>query len=161
MLTENFRLSCNSQYCTGFDGTSSGAFSITANYGTAGWYGTTSYGWYCDVGFDDTAETSNDYKLGDSNAFETTKLTYMTGSVLINAPAIRTVITVYKNETENDVIVKELGLIGKARNYSTSPAINVLVARKVLDIPITVPAGATMAFTYEIDIDFSESLSNS
>lgn len=160
MLTKNFRLLCNNGASKAFDGSSTN-YTIS-NYPTAAAYYTSNgQGWYCDVGFDDTPESVNDYKLGDSNSYDTPTLTFVSGTTLNAEPAIRTTITIYKNETANDVVVKELGMIVKTANNVSTPSKNVLFARKVLSSPITVPAGATMAFTFELDQDLSESVSGS
>lgn len=162
MLLDNFQRACQNTAGMNFNGALLNNINIVGNPTNAAYYSVSSYGWYCDVGFGDTAVAHDDYKLADSNAIGESAgaLTYVTGQTLITYPSIRMCITTYKNNGSSDVVVKELGLVGKTSNSAANDkSRNHLIARKVLDTPITVPAGATMAFTYSIDMDFSESVS--
>ena len=161
MLTQNFRILCQNEGLKAFNALNPNRYSISTYPTYATHYTLNGQGWYCDVGFDDTAESYEDYKLGDSNAYDTPTLTFVSGTTINTAPAIRVTITVYKNNTENAVVVKELGMVVKTTNTASNPACNALFARTVLEHPITVPAGAAMAFTYEINMDLSESTSGS
>ena len=165
MLLENFRRCCcniSSMRPTYLNGTATTETPITANAANGGNYWSTDRGWYTHVGFGDTAVTKNDYKLANDNIMDNNLLTQISCSVTNVSPTIRTTITVYKNNGSDDVVVKEMGLVGKtASNAANAPQYNCMIARKVLDTPITVPAGATMAFTYAIDMDFGESVSAS
>ena len=171
MLLENFRRSCygggstaaTMPYCVDIAGNSSNysALSIVSNPSLAGYYSASGYGWYVNVGFGNTPVDKSDYKLADDNIMDTQLLTYVTGAVSLASPTIRTVITTYRNDSGSAVVVKELGLVGKSYNTASQTNRNVMIARKVLDNPITVPNGATMSFTYSIDLNFTENASAS
>lgn len=171
MLLENFRRACygggNGQtatpYCTDIAGnaTNYSTLNITSNPGVAGYYSTTGYGWYVNVGYGDTAVDKDDYKLADDNIIDTQALTYVGGAVSLTSPSIRTVVTTYRNDSGSPVVVKELGLIGKSYNSASATNRNVMIARKVLDTPVTVPNGVAMSFTYSIDLSFTENASAS
>lgn len=164
MLLDNFQRACQNIAGMNFNGALANNISIALRVTDATHYTTTSYGWYCDVGFGDTAVAHDDYVLADSNAVGSSAgaLTFMAGQTLNVYPNIRMCISTYKNNGSDDVVVKELGLVGKTSgNTANNKALNHLIARKVLDTPIVVPAGATMAFTYAIDMDFGENVSAS
>ena len=160
MLLDNFYRACQGTTGRNFTGSIQYSVNITSSPTTANYYTVTGTGWYCDVGFDDTPVTHDDYVLGDSNAVGASAgtLTYLSGVTLNTYPSLRTCISVFKNDGDTDVVVKELGMVDHQNNTNPNNSVmNYLIARKVLDTPITVPAGATMAFTYSIDMDFSES----
>lgn len=161
MLLENFHKACQGNIAgVNFSGlTNGGNISIVSYPTTGGWYDNTSYGRYVDVGFGNTSVTKDDYKLANSNTIDNRTLTWIASQLTNVTPSITTAITTYRNDTSTDVVVTELGIVIKNINGATRPNNNYLLARKVLDTPITVPAGATMAFTYSIDMDFSESVS--
>lgn len=171
MLLENFRRSCYGggnntaamPYCVDIAGNASNysTLSIASNPGTAGYYSTSGYGWYVNVGYGDTAVDKDDYKLADDNIIDTQALTYIGGAVSLTTPSIRTVVTTYRNDSGATVVVKELGLVGKSFNSASATNRNVMIARKVLATPITVPNGVTMSFTYSIDLSFTENTSAS
>ena len=169
MLLENFRKCCygggnaSLPYCVDISGVASNysTLNITSNPGLAGYYSTAGYGWYVNVGFGDTAVDKDDYKLADDNIVDSQLLTYISGAVSLSSPSIRTVVTTYRNDSGSSVTVKELGLVGKSYNTASAANRNVMIARKVLDTPITVPNGVTMSFTYSIDLSFTENASAS
>ena len=165
MLLENFRTACigTSVQSKGMDGNFSNysQLAITSNPATASYYSQAGYGWYVNVGYGDTAVDKDDYKLDDDNIIDTNSLTFVTNAVNNTTPAIRCAITTYRNNTNADVVVKEVGLVGKCYNTANELRRNVLIARKVLATPITVPANGVMSFTYSIDMDYTENVSAS
>jgi len=165
MLLENFRTACigTTVQSKGMDGNFSNysQLAITDTPAGAGYYTIAAKGWYVNIGYGDTAVDKGDYKLANDNIIDTNSLTYVTGSVVNTTPSLRCAITTYRNDTASAVVVKELGLVGKCYSAANELRRNVLIARKVLETPITVPAGATMSFTYSIDLNFTENVSAS
>lgn len=132
--------------------------------------------WFVDVGFGNSAESASDYKLADSNAeMGTAKLmhkygtnysgrdynTGMTEAQRIfpddDPDAIVRVESVYENQTNEDVIVKEMGLMwrpGPSGNYNSNAGSwtynHFLIARKVLATPVTIHPGETYKFVYRL-----------
>lgn len=109
---------------------------------------------YClDVGFSDTDPTAADIILGDSN-FSNRKLTCVsqtgsngTGSVILSVTGT------FRNDGESPVTVKEIGLFHATKNYNqTVQQGSTLIARSILETPITIGVGETYAFTYNIEI---------
>jgi hypothetical protein len=115
------------------------------------YYSNTTQGVYVDIGFGDTVPASSDYKLEDSNACDTPTLTFISTAVSRGYPDIRNVTTVYRNDTGSAVIVKEVGIVGTGSQASNN-TYNGLLSRTVLDNPITVNAGETMAFTVALEV---------
>lgn len=134
-----------------------------------------------DVGFDDTPVTAEDYKLSDGNmtilngysgasswAYKQplTGKEYLTiigqsnNSRANNETINKTV--VYQNNTDHDVVVKEIGLYEFIQDmpysnstYWTNANSNslILAFRKVLENPITFHPGDVYAITYRIALD--------
>ena len=87
-----------------------------------------------------TEPTESDYKLDSA----ITGLT-LVGSTKFNRndTSILTVVSVYKNNTDHDVTVNEIGLM-----YSnTTDETTYLLGREVLDSSVTIKAGETYTFT--------------
>ena len=84
-----------------------------------------------------TEPTESDFKLSSA----ITGLT-LVGSTKFNRndTSILTVVSVYKNNTDSDITVNEIGLMFS--NTSTY-----LLGREVLDSPVTIKAGETYTFT--------------
>ena len=114
-------------------------------------YSNTNQGVFVDIGFGDTVPASSDYKLEDSNACDTPTLTFISTAVSRGYPDIRNVTSVYRNDTGSAVIVKEVGVVGTG-SQANNNQYNGLLSRTVLDNPITVNAGETMAFTVAIEV---------
>ena len=165
MLLNNFRLACNNATTICPTGaTTDQTISISQNNTTYGYYKSNTNGWYVDVGFGNTAENINDYKLDDDNinfSDNTTVLTHLGGACYANAPSIRTVISSYRNDTENNITVTEIGMLGKTGGSTNYPRRNTLIARKVLATPVVITPGSTVAFTYSIDMNLNESVETS
>lgn len=142
-----------------------------------------SYGVYMDVGFGDTAVTANDIKLSDGNmtienAYSTAISQDWAYRIPLQGKEYLTVIgqsnntkadgevfnktVVYRNDTEQNVTVKEIGLYYNVWSPATSTssywqyADNIGIAlafRKVLSTPITFAPGDVYAITYRIALD--------
>ena len=155
MLTRNFSMACNTQGWYSFDGAiASGGYAqvITANPVTANAYYTNgTSGYYVDVGFDDTAPTVNDYKLGDSNILDTNKLTWVSSTSVNTEPYIRMVSSTYRNDGSDAVVVKEIGIVSKTNTANTN-ARNGLLTHSVLSTPVTIAPGETFTFTVSLEL---------
>lgn len=105
-----------------------------------------------DIGFDDTVPTLEDYRLGDGN-YANRKLTIV--SQVRNKTADTTCLSLTlsaQNTSEAPVTVKEIGLYVYQSPSSNVVNYWILVARSVLDTPVTIGVGETYAFTYSIEI---------
>ncbi len=99
------------------------------------------------LGTGDTEATVNDYCLADA-----IKLASTGGSCTHLANGLTTVQRTFVNNTENDVTIKEIGLYMFSPNSETGKEYPiVLMGRKVLSSPITIPVGDTYVATYNID----------
>ena len=138
--------------------------------------GVAGYGYMMlDVGFGNTAESADDYKLAESNMHlvqrSTAPLYHISGKVYNgNAGNSQNIMpdsddgcmlrieALYQNEsTTNDVVVKEMGIIAvPGANGGTTSLTQAgeagwfLIARKVLASPVTIHPGETYKFTYKI-----------
>jgi hypothetical protein len=154
MLLSNFSAACRDTGGIKADG-KAGHYTL-ANYPAQGSYYTyTSGGWYVDVGFGDTAVDVDDYKLDDSNSMDNNNLlTFVTTVLYTGSPYVKWVSSYYKNETNSAVTVKEIGMFVKQNGVSTGSGkqYNFMIARKILDTPITLQPGEVKSFSYGIDI---------
>ena len=96
------------------------------------------------VGSGDAVESANDYKL--DNYINT--LSYVSGVAGHNGD-LTTKTTTFKNNTSSTIVVKELGLY-YACETNMAP---VLIARKVLDTPVSIEPGETKTFSVHIYIN--------
>lgn len=105
-----------------------------------------------------TPPTADDYALED---VITSGLSIVNGSTFtISNPSegkyiIQASYTV-TNTTEEEIIIREIGLFGGVAFYGNSSnnrACPVLFERQVLDEPITIPAGAAKVITYKITVN--------
>lgn len=110
-------------------------------------------GSYVDVGFGNTSETADDYKLANSNAIDTPTLTFISNGYVTAGtyPYLRNLTTTYSNDTGNDVTITEIGYAQKS-GQANNGAYNCLLTRTVLDTPIIVPAGKTVSVTITMEI---------
>lgn len=126
---------------------------LGAGNGVDGSWGTIASGkGMLDVGFGDTAESPNDYKLADGNQ-QNAKLTriamgknsYTTGDIL-------SIYANFKNNGNANVVVKEIGYYANPCNQVryTSNSNTCLLFRKVLENPVTIAPGETYAFSYNV-----------
>lgn len=132
-------------------------------------------GYYAlDVGFGNTAESADDYKLEESNMHlvqrSTAPLYHVSGKVYSGlTSAVQNLMpdsddgcmlrieALYQNESQtDDVVVKEMGIIavpgavGNPTSMAAGEAGWFLIARKVLASPVTIHPGETYKFTYKI-----------
>lgn len=156
MVLSNYMNACRAQNMKsiGNGNASTGHGTLTSSNVTGGYYNVSGTGGWVDVGYGDTAVSESDYKMADSNSYGGTQvgaLTWVSTSFVNQNPYLKCYTTVYRNDGADSVTVKELGICGKiatTANYNYT----ILVARKVLDTPVVVPAGATVAFTYGIKV---------
>ncbi len=163
----SFLATCSlSAYGTNYGGMDRYAFKTTTNG---------SYGYMMlDVGFGNTAESADDYKLAESNIQlvqrSTAPLYHISGKVYTGQNAseqnlmpdsddgcMLRIEALYQNESPtDDVVVKEMGIIAVPGTVGTSSTQNAgeagwfLIARKVLASPVTIHPGETYKFTYKI-----------
>ena len=103
------------------------------------------------MGFGDTPETPDDYQLADSN-YANRKLTVV--GIGKNTPALGDIFSVFanfSNDGAENVIVKEIGIVGNPTDSSTTANL-CLLYRKVLDSPITIAPGEIYNFSYRVRI---------
>ena len=109
------------------------------------------------VGTGDTPETKSDYKL--DNAIP---LRVLSASCSHNSDEKTIITRTFYNDTEEDVIIKEVGLyVFRCQPIYGSGATSyaVLIGRKVLETPVLIPVDTSYSFTYTIDmsqISFTE-----
>ena len=158
MILHNFQRLLNQTKPVGLDGTTpSSAFYASAAYNAIcgkqiGYQNTIGgYGWI-ELGFGDTAEDYDNYNLADSN-YSNAKLTGLTMSAVSKGnKELFNVIGSFRNNTANNVVVKEIGWICSPHNAGSGAALAYLglLTRKVLDTPITMAPGDTYSFNYII-----------
>lgn len=101
------------------------------------------------LGTGDTEATVNDYCLANSIELASTG-----GSCTHLENGVTTVQRTFVNNTENDVTIKEIGLYMFSPNSDSNSSYQypiILMGRKVLTSPITIPVGDTYTATYNID----------
>lgn len=123
-------------------------------------YTETSDWWVLAIGSGSTSPTKSDYKL--ENWIPTSKVKFVSSRVTQNKnyldydeppEFIFNYSTTYKNVSSDPVTVSEIGLVVGAPNWSTASAVEnnkkvkFLLARNVLDNPITIQPGELYTFT--------------
>lgn len=111
------------------------------------------------VGTGDTAVTADDYKLDTP-----VTLDVLNASCVHNSDNTTVITRTFQNNTGNDVVIKEKGIYVFASQSGNSGLSSggvpvVMIGRKVLDTPVTIPNGGAYTFTTTIDmsqITFSE-----
>lgn len=100
------------------------------------------------VGSGTTAETIDDYCL--ESQINTLDMISSTGTNSNNPSYIdgyiNTFTSTFKNSTNDDIIVNEIGIIGKEITYG----VEALIYREVLETPITIAPNTTKAFSVTI-----------
>ena len=100
------------------------------------------------VGSGTTAETIDDYCL--ESQINTLDIISSTGTNSNNPSYIdgyiNTFTSTFKNNTNADITVNEIGIIGKENTYN----VEALIYREVLDTPITIAPNTTKAFSVTI-----------
>ena len=151
MLLDNFSIHANGGATKGFDASSTGINATFDQTRLYAYYNTATRGTYIDIGFGNTAAQKSDYKLEDSNIIdESLAITHLSGGILTNTPYIRTVYSVYQNNTNDTYTIKEIGLCVKGA-FANSLLRNAIIARTVLSEPIVMNPGDTYTFTYSIE----------
>ena len=109
------------------------------------------------VGTGETPVTANDYKLDTPIS-----LSVVSASCIINSNNTVEVERTFQNNTENDVVIKEIGLYvfaSQSNQQSQVLTLPILIGRKVLNEPVTILVGAAYTFNYSINMNniiFSE-----
>ena len=112
--------------------------------------GSNPYYLYLALGSSTTTPTFDDYSMEESDV--TSQLTYINGVVARSIDkTILSLTQVFKNETANPITINEIGL-GYCYAYSATNKRAILLARKVLDTPVTMQPGETYNFTYSINV---------
>lgn len=117
---------------------------------------------FVDVGFDDTPVTVGDTKLGDGNCkgnTSTPTAAYTIGPLTPlgssrNSNTNREFLNVnqaFRNDTANDITVKEVGVIGSLLNSGDNGTM-CLLCRKVLSTPIVIHPSESYNFNYRLRI---------
>ena len=125
------------------------AMSIPWNNAEIGnWFGT----WY---GTGTTPATMDDYKL--ANPITDTSITGRSGSkamvITLDADGVRySAPHSLTNTTSNDIVIGEIGCFGQVDGSKSS----FLLDRTVLETPVVVPAGKTVAMEYVIKFPYGE-----
>lgn len=102
------------------------------------------------VGTGNTPPTTEDLAL-DTDV--STSLQFITGSVNRSVGDMICIMNVtYKNTTENPITIKELG-IGYSYSSYYGANVAILYTRSLLDSPVTMDAGESYTFSYEVDIE--------
>lgn len=125
-------------------------------YGTDYEYKSTSKKWL-DVGFGDTEEDADDYRLELPNSIIqlTGNLTCLSqSSETKESEDIFACSAIFKNETANDLTVKEIGLCSGNMQSSLSSYLDcATLFRSVLAEPITIGAGDSYTFTLHVRLN--------
>lgn len=106
------------------------------------------------VGTGETTPTAEDYKLDTP-----VELDVLDASCYHFENGMTVVSRTFQNNTESDVTIKEIGVYIFAHGGNTASHPCVMIARTVLDTPITIPVGDVHTFSYKIDfsqIQFAE-----
>lgn len=158
MLLRNFQTgfgSANAVYGLAMDGATIGTIylgnlaypSQNIHYG-----GNYNGGAHVVIGAGDTPPTLGDYDMADSSIMASNKMASLTQSATWTKTDGTAVTVQWVNNSNAPITVKEVGLAMKIGNQAYNKAVNVLLARKVLDAPVTIQPNEVYAFTYGITI---------
>lgn len=158
-LTNYLKWHFSNQSFVGFGGTTvtqnNGGGNVVANTNNASaFFSNNLAGSYVDVGFGNTPEDKDDYKLAVSNAVDSPVLTFVSNGFVasVTYPYIRNLTTTYANNSGSDVTITEVGYAQKA-GTANSTAHNVLLTRTVLGTPIVVPNGKQVSITISLELE--------
>ena len=104
------------------------------------------------IGAGDTPPTKDDYDLADASIMASNKMKSLTQTATWTKEDGTVVTVQWQNNSDSAITVKEIGFAMKATNTAYSKAANYIIARKVLDTPITIQPNEVYAFTYGIKI---------
>lgn len=106
----------------------------------------TSNGFTIFVGTGDTTVTADDYKLDTPITLSVTS-----AQCTQNSDGSTVTLRTFTNNTSENVIIKEIGLyLFRYTKDGATPII--MLGRKVLSTPVTIPVGASYTFTWTIDL---------
>lgn len=97
------------------------------------------------IGAGDTPPQLSDYNLESPLSLTVTMRSWTVSS---DTQRLLSSVTVYRNDTDSPVTVKEVGF----QMFFGSSYPQVLIARSILDTPVTINPGESYAFTYSIEI---------
>lgn len=102
------------------------------------------------VGTGNAAVTANDYSLNTPVTLDVTA-----ASCTTNANGIVTTSRTFENNTGSSVTIREIGLyiFRQHTEFSGTLIPVVMIGRKVLDTPVTIPNGEQRTFEYVIDMN--------
>ena len=121
-------------------------WTVTNNY-NAGPQDYAANGFTIFVGTGDTAVTADDYKL-----YTPVTLSVVSAQCTQNSDGTVITLRTFTNNTVEDVVIKEIGLYLFRYTYGGSTPI-VMIGRKVLSTPVTIPVGASYTFTWTINMN--------
>lgn len=159
MLLNNFAYMYTWRNYIGMNGTSNSTYAVPYNVSSMrqsqGYFQVSSFyqlGVTLDVGFGDTEVSESDYTLADGN-YANRKLTSVVQTYSNSGRQLLSMTATFKNDGDSPVTVKELGLyIANSGNQQGTPTVYGLVARSVLETPVTIGVGESYAFTYSVEI---------
>lgn len=159
MLTNNFAYMYTWRNYNGMNGSSNTTYAIPYSVSSMrqgqGYFQVSGFyqlGVTLDVGFGDTEVSESDYVLADGN-YDNRKLTCVVQTYSNIGRQLLAMTATFKNEGSSPVTVKELGLyIANSGSQQGQSNVYGLVARSVLETPVTIGVGESYAFTYSVEI---------
>ena len=116
----------------------------------------TANGTYVLIGAGDTDVDFNDYDMADTDSIipsDGTKMRDVSSSATWTSSTGSVISTVWTNFSDAPITVKEVGLVNKfTTGNAYSKSANLLIARSILETPITIGAGESYAFTYSVSV---------
>ena len=110
-----------------------------------------SYWTFMSLGASDTPVTYEDANLADPIS----TLTKVSASFVAESSGNKTLLTytmTVRNDTSSAITVKEIGVGGYHWATGASNTSGIMIARSVLDVPVTIGVGETYTFTYTISL---------
>ena len=104
------------------------------------------------VGGGDTPVTKEDYDMADTSILGNDKLRSIKQTATYNGSNGAVLTTSWRNDSASPITVKEIGAAYKVNAMAYDKAYNILLARKVLDSPVTIQPGETYVFSYNFKI---------
>lgn len=104
------------------------------------------------IGAGDTPPTKEDYDLADSSIMASDKMRSLTQTASWTKEDGTVVTVQWQNNSDSAITVREVGFAMKSANTAYSKSANYLLARKVLDTPVTIQPNEVYAFSYGIKI---------
>lgn len=105
--------------------------------------------WALPIGTGDTEPTFEDYCL--ANKTSPTDMTWITSSTSrASGSMVWLVSSTYRNDSAAPITIKEIGLTLYLNNAGNNKG--VLIARSILETPVTIGVGESYTFTYSIEL---------